>query len=475
MRPRTTAEVLTALAGALIPLVTILIVLAVSADARQYILHYNETIKQRDALRAEVRKDQQDIDGGKTLLKATLTELDGTKNSLVVQRGQLKTVHDELGQSADELKRSQRDVAKVQVEYKNAQERFATAEKQYAVTKQKYAAVQKAYVVVQKNLTDTTRNYAALKTDYQRVFKDRDMADLELKKDKQEIETDKKEIAEDSKTLDDLKTQLNSAKTDLDQTRESLAETQDALTSAQIRLEKQEIDLKKAVPIANQLLLEPIVFNVGDEVARVAVPGGLKEKEAAAYVDQLMDKASEIALQHGAVRSAAGGERAAGFIDSPIEDPIGSQIGTLTTQDQYDQVVAELVQSKKPSVLVARALYNMVKGRYVPIYMERKDNPLVFKKDQPIADTVINGDNTRGEIFEQVETFLRDKVAEKAKESKMVPVEGSDEGLGSVSDADMLNVVEIIHQRGQNTRLIAVAIQDTYAGDRLALDFKYRQ
>ncbi len=67
------------------------------------------------------------------------------------------------------------------------------------------------------------------------------------------------------------------------------------------------------------------------------------------------------------------------------------------------------MDSKKPSVLIAKALYNTVKGYYVALYMVRKDNPLVFKQGQAIANTVIKGDNTRGEIFDEVGKFSEGK------------------------------------------------------------------
>ncbi len=113
MRPRTTAEVLTAAAGGLIPLVTILIILAVSADARLYILHYNETIRQRDELNKEVQQD-------KITLKDTQNQKDEESRSMVVINGKLKGLQTQVGQVSDEL--STRTA-----ELKTANERFRIA------------------------------------------------------------------------------------------------------------------------------------------------------------------------------------------------------------------------------------------------------------------------------------------------------------------------------------------------------------
>lgn len=468
LRPRVTAELLTAVAGALIPLVTILIILAVSKDARLYILHYNETIKQRDTLNAEVQQN-------KVTLKGNQVQLDQQTNALMVLNGKSKTLEAKVNQTSEELNSRTAELNAANERYRLAQDKYIVVDRQYDATKKRvdtlqksyasiqktYASVQKAYVAKQQNLKDLQTRYNALKADRDFVAK--------------EVDTDKQAILEDSKTLSNLQTELDSTRADLQTAKNDYAQAQQDLTAAQNSLKGAVATLNVDVPQANQFLLEPVIFNVGEEIARISVPTGLKPTEAGAYVDQLLDKASEIALMHGGAPSNLAQGRAAGFVPVPTQDAAGSQDITLTPQAQYEEVVSELVDSKNPSVLIAKALYNRVKGNFVPLYMERRDNPLVFKQGQPIADTVIRGGNSRGEIFDQVENFLREKVAQKAKASKMVPIEGSDEGLGLVPDADMLDLVEKIHEWGRNAKLTAYAKDNTYAGDRLALGFRLDQ
>src|SRR5437588_10392153 len=76
LRPRHTAEVLTVAAGAVIPIVTFAIVMAASADVREWILHSPEYKRDRDnaiadltSARDELKRVQVDLQAQQELLR----------------------------------------------------------------------------------------------------------------------------------------------------------------------------------------------------------------------------------------------------------------------------------------------------------------------------------------------------------------------------------------------------------------------
>ncbi len=187
-------------------------------------------------------------------------------------------------------------------------------DRQYSATKQRVETLQKsvasnekALLAKQEDLGNSQKRYDALNKDYAKVSNNRDLVVKELDKDKQAI-------LDDSKTLSNLQTELSSTQTDLQQAKGDLAKTQTDLGHAQDALRDAFAQLNVDVPMENQFLQQPVIFNVGEEVARISVPAEVKPAEAGSYVDQLMNKASELALQRGAVTSKLGEGRAAGFM-----------------------------------------------------------------------------------------------------------------------------------------------------------------
>src|SRR5437763_4417696 len=86
LRPRHTAEVLTVMAGAVIPIVTFAIVMAASADVREWILHSPEYKRDRDkavadltGAQAELKRVQNDLGKQQNVLCSINHTMDGLK------------------------------------------------------------------------------------------------------------------------------------------------------------------------------------------------------------------------------------------------------------------------------------------------------------------------------------------------------------------------------------------------------------
>jgi len=102
------------------------------------------------------------------------------------------------------------------------------------------------------------------------------------------------------------------------------------------------------------------------------------------------------------------------------------------------------------------------------------DNPLVYRKNQPIADTTIQGALPDEQVFEQISQFVQTKVQERARHDQIIPVSGKVAQIGQVTAGEILTLVRQIRNWGRQVRVVAVAAQDTRRGDTLSLKFQLR-
>src|SRR5205807_1581081 len=207
----------------------------------------------------------------------------------------------------------------------------------------------------------------------------------------------------------------------------------------------------------------PLIYERGDEVTRLVLPTGLNEEQAKAAIQALLQKANASVLEKKA--SENGAHQAAGLVSYTEE---------LTAQKQFDAVVKSLVGAKEPSAVVASAFYNTFEGEFVPVVINVYNNPLVYHRNQPIAETLVQGALSDAQIFQEISDFVRSKVQSRAREAKMIPVAGKEDSFGQVGAGDILKLVNQIRTVGRPVRLIAYVSQDTHAADPLDLKFQLR-
>lgn len=70
--------------------------------------------------------------------------------------------------------------------------------------------------------------------------------------------------------------------------------------------------------------------------------------------------------------------------------------------------------------------------------------------------------------------LLSEEVRRQAKLRGMIPLLGPNETYGAVSNAQILDLVELVKSAGRRVRVQAIATQETYAGDPLKLEFRLR-
>lgn len=465
MRPRHTAEFLTVCAGAAIPLVTFAIVMFASAGARDWFLHAAEWRQQRDTAYVEVNRANSDLRTIRVTLETEKGQLTKTDQDLKASIAQV----DQLTKKQQELQKEvaiQSGKAKLaQTQYEAARRQFAAVNGQLLTVRTSYDSLKHNFGKLQADDSALSSNYDKLKQSYANLDVLRKDAEKQVASENEQVARLADQLKAQQSQLADAKNEYASTKNDLDSAREALDETRKVLDQTRNDLamaQSQYSFITHGVlePELKASRLQPIMFSVGEELARIEVPAGLSDSEAQTYVAQLLRMADAVAKQQGAA-----GNPSAGLVDFDEKQ---------TAAYQESQTVSAIRGSKESTVVVANAFYNTFNGEKVPVLLHVMQNPLVYRKDQVIADTLVRGDLSEGQIFTSISEFVRTKVRDRATKDKMIPVMGKEDSFGQVLPGDILTLVSEIKKWDRPARLVALAQQDTRAADPLGLKFELR-
>jgi uncharacterized protein (DUF3084 family) len=125
----------------------------------------------------------------------------------------------------------------------------------------------------------------------------------------------------------------------------------------------------------------------------------------------------------------------------------------------------------RPLVVRLVAAENCVEGRPIRARFDWYANDLVFRQNQTIAETRVDGAASMGSVLEELVYFLQSEVRQRAlaRPNGMVPRE---EGIGELSYDQILAVCEQVRQVNGPARVVARARQDTYRAGPLNVDLE---
>ena len=468
MRPRHTATTITVVAGMLIPLITVLFVTAVSSQARQWIIEGNDALRQRDQL----RKDNSDLEAQKQLAGEELNGIKKQKDDVEKQYhdvlNQLKTVNDKLTQAqtrlasvTKEVQVEQNQIRQLQLSLKSRQAALASAESKLKSASANLDSVSKQYSALNKQ-------YTVLKTSYDEVYKQLQQANAEYLK----VSTTNDQL---TKLNTDLKASNDKASADLEKTKGELEMTNLTLDAAKSDLAQAKAqyaeNLAKAAQYMNtqvgKVRLGHQTFASGDEVARIAIPAGCDETEARGLLANLIAQAVEAAKARGAKPNEEKGLDAAALFAA---DDQGNPVPT----DMIEEQIIKGITNQNALVLVATCELNSYLGDPVPIDVHPYNNPIIYKRSDKVAETMINGNQSVATIVQHISDFLTTTLKPKALKDGMIPVAGQEQTFGNVPLTDLIDLADQINNSGRPIRLTAYAANDTRAGDSLRLSFRWR-
>lgn len=460
LRPRKTAEIIVFAAGMLTPLIAILAIMAVSAEARLWIIRGYKAVQ--DARKAVGEKEN------------AFKELERTQSRIRDLRYELE----DQQKSLDRLRKS----SGVYVEQaKSAQQRAVQATskantlgRSVGILTKEVTQRQAALNRVQGDLADASRTLKSVSQAYDSLQEKTDEANDQVLKLDGEIDALKQQIASGQGDLARLRSELSAKQKELKE-----AEEAQKIAREQFQRELDQIgtdlnDAKQALILTrNQMqflteksLTEPLIFHSGQELIRLPVQRQMNLVEAERAIESVLRYARLAARDQGAEPGSDGHE--AGLLEY-------TENGVRVTPDQQaSRLAKDLVGAPNERIIVVRALFNSFGRQFVPITIDVYPNPVVFQEGELLGEGRIDNNLAVGRMIETIGEILRDQVRRKAEERRMIPVTGRDDAYGSVSPDDIYAVVTQIQNYGRPVRLQVLAKQATRAGGPLTLEFRLR-
>lgn len=476
IRPKYMAMMGTALTGAGVSLLTILVVAAVSKDVRDWIVRGQAAIAQsrqlvdrnrslEDQMRereTQIRLRDADIKRKTTQIQRSSSDLKQKEREVAEQKaelGRLTAQVNRLGKS--EIPRLERELAASVGKVKETNNRLAQA-------KNRLDASRKRLKKVDSDLAQAQASFESAATQYNdQVRQNTDLIREQANLSKQ-ISMQEEEIARMEGAQREAATRLASVQSELTSRQEDLAKTQSELQATEKRLEEANLLGTMYRDISYNPRVAPLMFQIQEEVTRLPVPSGMTQDEAEAAVSKLLRMARLAAADRGAKPNEMYPE--AGIFER--RDPKTQEI--ISGLELQRQIVRQITDSRDPLLMVACSSLNAFKGERVSLDVILYPNPVVYKQGQVVAEARVDGRRDELEVYRQVSELVGSRVKERAQRDRMIPRSGNGEAFGTVTGETMLRLVGDVRATERTVRLIAMASTETRAGDPLKLSFQIR-
>lgn len=471
LRPRRTAQVMTFMAGAVIPLLSIGAVMWLSQDVRKWFSEGPAVVDERNQL----LKDVGDLKTQRASLEkqreTQLAEIEkGTKL--------LANLRQRLKESEGKLAASEAKVKELSAETASLVRRASLLESKASMLASKVSTTNRELQSAQKTLADARKSFTTLQQSFKILSADIDAAydqNIELQNENVRLLAENRNAQTDKTRLegqiDNLKTDLDQKKADFDR---QLSAKQRELELAALELDARRADLKEAQRGLEQMgniwlnsRKLPLAYRMGQELARVQAPANMTRAEADYQLSRLIRAARSEAEQNGA--KPRGEIPSAGIMDRM--NPDGRMI---TSEMQRQTMVDRLTGLSEEVVLVATSSLNAFLGEPVSLDVQSFRNPVVFTQGELVAESRIDGDRSDEVIVDQISEFVTTQVKERAKDGGMIPTLGVEQGYGILPQNVLIDLMRSARENNRRVRIQAIAPKDIRAGDALQLTYRIR-
>ena len=470
LRPRKTAQVITFVAGAVIPLLSIGAVMWLSEGVRRWFVEGPRVIDERDRALGDIKRLSLEINQNENRIK------DQTRNITQKER-ELGSVGERLAKAQETLKNYSDQIASLTSQVKRASARLASLQGQVQRLTVDYQAVHGRLLRTQEDLKGKEQERENLEKSFQLLtanIKERDDYAHDLQEEIEKLESDKRQASGEIERLkgqmSTLELQNASAQA---QYEKDLGAKQRELELAALELDRRRGELRQAEEqlqavrdIWGNSRTQDFAFRIGEEVARITVPAGMNRQDAQNQLTRLLRTARSEAENHGA--KGRTGTPAAGIVERFVDGKL------LTSDMQQQRIVDRLTGLSDPLVLVATSSLNAFKGEPVSLEIQSFRNGLIFEQGELVAETRIDGDRSEEVLLDQIEEFLEKSIQAKANESGMVPRLGPKPLFPVPTYSEILALIRTAKSNSRRVRLMAFAPKDIRAGDPLILDYRIR-
>ena len=461
MRPKHTAVVMTAIAGMLATFVTILVLKSLSEPVKIW-------LEEGTRIQARLKEAEQDLadlrielDKGNDEIATIRLELEQERTLLaeeqkkVAEAGQLAV---SLGEEAGDLRKQIESVSELlrasTVQLEDLYAEYADLEAETNTLKGNI----KTYSDQQIELSDTND---ALLEQIEKFETDIDKMEAQIERLRQDIASTAEALETATQNFESERTRIEADRQQA--LREVRAAEADLATARRLLTNLQEAYKDSLVARAR-----PLIFNIGDELARLPVRSLLNQAEARSRLRAAMETASREAKARGA--SESGSTRQA----VELAGGIALDNSRITPEMQFQQAMSELMAKDVGQIVIVQSVFNSFVGEWVRVGVKVLPNPVVYEEGDLIIEARIDGrDGVQG-ASEKIVRFMGNELRNRALADGMIPAVGMPQPLGELSQEVLQRIVTDIVEAGRVIRVRFHAQRQTRAGERLILDIRLR-
>lgn len=345
--------------------------------------------------------------------------------------------------------------------------------------RREYRQARQLYEKATKELSEQRRIATSARKEASEATRQRDLLTAEIRKITSDLSRLRRDLAQNKAALLRARAQLHSAQAEVAAANEEIRLRKNKIDEQNKeieRLERYRANLQdwlreEMAPRYKALRAHPLVFSANQEIARRVIECAQPRADIRREIMALINEADKVARAEGAKAGRNG--RAVKLLRVKIESDVPGE-GQLVTESAIIDALVENIWNGTGSVVVlAVAVDNTVEGEQALIDLVPYHNSRIYRAGEEVADTVIDGRQTRGQIFGSLVVFLRTEVRASAVARKIIPrldAEGQP-SVGAVDDWDqVLDLVDRIKESNRPVRVRALARRDTWSADTLSLD-----
>lgn len=458
LRPRRTAEIIVFSAGVLAPLLAILVLMLVSAEARHWIARGYKAVQDARNAEDERRRAIEQYELVVTKTRQLESLIDDLEGRLEVGRKQSEKYSSQASASekrAEEALRKasglDRRVSELGGQVKDRQATLTKVINDLTSSRDRLDSLSLSYDTLQRQKDEANNYVGQLQDDIEVLESNISSGKGDLEKTRRDLQLKQDELREAEREYQQTLAKMDR---DLELREQELQNAQTQLTAAEQVLHR----------LASKSLVERLIFNVGEEVTRLPVGRQLSATEAQRALDTVLRQARGVAAERGALPNFDGYE--ADLFERTLNE------GPVSVAQQREAIIRALTGRGQESLLVVSAPFNAFHGQFVPITIQIYNNPVVFQEGEVLGEERIEANASASRIIEQVTNLLSGTVRERALDRRMIIAEGGE--VGRITPAEVVELVRSIQNLQRVVRLQAIAKQETRAGGPLLIEFRLR-
>jgi uncharacterized protein (DUF3084 family) len=461
LRPRHTAIIISVVAGMCITLFTLAAAMAVSSDVREGLTQVGQMRQERTQLQREVatlRVQRDSLQDQRSELARErdqyAAELDQSRKQAVEQAKQLKQLSRQAAQERKELNATAAELRTVRDDLLVTRRSVARAEGELAGARTELG-------LARKDLVDSRTRLAS--------------AEGQRKQAEQALSEREKQLASVEQDLQGRKQELKNAEGELQNAFEALVDATRKRDTAVRESEQAKEQAKRWELLSARGRVRTVapIFSANQPILSTVISGDQSKEAVRSELERFLGKVSVEAEARGV--HGESGEPAINLSALRLDEASG-QLHSFDRGQMLDSAADQIWKSGGQVVVEAYSQWNAVPGEQVLVDFHLYQNQLVFRRDEKLAETMVNARANGGELMLELIGLLRDEVGAKALQAGMVPLPPRpDEGViadpsaavGEIRRADLLHTIDAIQRHSGQVKVSVLAAEDTYSAGPL--------